>query len=252
MGDLTRAEIRDEVTRNLGNILSGLSPANTAAAVARLNRAIDLAQRWIGRQHSWHELRQFAILSFTAVGVPAVDRFHQPGVAAGFKVRKILSIMVIEQGGAFSRKLEYVEGRTWDKLVPRPYVLQTGIVTHYTILAANDGGMTVEWWMIPAEDFVYELRYERRILPFASETATSTFRELDDLIIARATESMFRSMGAMEDTAVWSVEVSRLLGIAIKDDRTIPDYTPRPTRILRESSPDPIDYWRDPFMKESP
>lgn len=248
MGDLTRAELRTEVNKNLGDVLSGLSPANSAAAVARLNAALNLAQGWIAREREFKELTLINEQLIVVIGNPSVDRRTLDLPA---NIRSIYSIVYKQDSRARAHKLEYVQQRAWDQLVPYGYDLLTGVVTHYTIWYDGNEKLNIEWYKVPDAPFTIEMRYSAYPNELSNETGKSEYIKKDDLIIARATATMFRSRGALEDAAMWDGEANRLLRAAVLDDMRKPDYQPRP-RGASDANSNQINYWQDPFVKENP
>lgn len=239
MGTLTRAELRAEVDANLGGRTLNLPSTDQAALETRINRQLHLAQIRIAREHDFSSM-----LRSDTDTVPATATYTN--LPTGLK--EIYSLVRQEASLSQSVKLTWVPQRQWDQLIGSASSLPTGETTHYTLwgTAANPDGV-IEWFRVPSSSFTLQRRYSLWPADFADDSKTSQLEDVDDIIIAAATERLFQSLGEMQEAVVWNAIYRDLIDKAIKEDIHKPDKSllPRGARDGAAMAYDPV---RDPFV----
>lgn len=237
MGTLTRAQLRAELDANLGSRLVNLSTAEATALTTRYNRALHLAQLWISRKHGFLEMRISDSITVTAASIFNFTLYN---------VRDIY-LLARQISSTESVKLIYVPQRQWDQLLGAQGAGLTGDVYWYT----RRNQLTVEWYKIPTVNFTLWRRFSVWPSDFTDDNAVSQFLEKDELIIARATAWMFRSLGQREEAVDWQLDALATLNDAIREDLNEPDLSMIPRGISDTSRQFSLDLVTDPFAERS-
>jgi hypothetical protein len=247
MGTLTREELRDEVSKNLGGALDNLTGAAQTSAKSRINRALEHSQVRVAHEYTFKELRITDSDSITVTGTPSIDQYYS-GMPA--TTRKILSL-IRQIGTDRGHKLTKWPTRTWDQLVVTPAEISTGDADIYVEDRDSNGNLRLTWYPVPPQNWTLLRRYIIWPTPFADDGAVSVFDHKDDLVIAWATWWLFNSRGENSDAERWENTGLKLLDIAKKADMSEPDtsYVPRGGSDHVEAGP---NYWVDPFVKRAP
>lgn len=246
---LTRAQLRDEVDKNLGGRGADEDPAST-----RLNRHLDLSQTRIARGHEWKELFRFDSVAVAVTGTPADDVTY---TGMPVTLKEIYGLMRLESGDTQALKLHRMPNRQWEQMVGKSDSLSTGRVTHYMLWHRTGVGLsgtpTIEWYRTPDTAFTLYRRYSIWPAVFPDDDTDSDLINKDDLIIADATHFLFQSLGNRDSAAVWFAIAADLFGKAKEEDMHRPDMAPLPMGLsedlTRGMGP---DYWRDPFARGEP
>lgn len=241
-GTLTRAELREELNKNLG----GRVETTDTGGRTRLHRALDMAQDRIARSHDFIEMFQNDTDAITPVGTPSTDRQYT-GMPSTLK--DIYSLMHADASDitAENRFLIHVPQRQWRQLLGDSRDLSTGEVSHY-----SRWNTLIEWFRIPTDPFTLVRRYSIWPTALTIDTQKSDFSHKDDLIISAATEYMFHSLGMRQDAQQWFVIFRDRMERAKREDMYQPDVSLFPRGASEQGGSVPSNYWADPFVREEP
>ena len=239
MGTLTRDELINEVSKNLGGRVD-----NT-----RIVRHLNMAQDRIARQRVWPELNIVDEITHTYTGVAATDKFHD--LTQGGTIRiKVLRALVRIISGESPVPLVYVPDGQWSSLVGKPDALaNAGDPTHYNRWKPG----YVEFWPVPSRKFALLRRYRKEPDNFstAGSNVVSNLVDKDDIIIAYSTSSLFNSLGMRDDGGRYFNIGDALLRDAKVDSMTNEDEVIT-DRGVSVSGTGPTNYIVDPFTKAAP
>lgn len=235
MGTLSRALMRAEVLKNLGDI------PDTGDTTTRIDRLLHLAQLKIARMRNWVELQRSDTKSVTVTGTPATDQIHE---FTGITLREVHSLVRIV-GSNQPYKLVRIPQYQWDRLVlGHDNPLTLGDATHYMVWNGQ-----VILYPVPNVNFNLNRRYTIWPADFADDNAVSDLDQKDDIIIARTTHDGFQSSGQREDALQWFAIYNDTLQAAIREDSERPDEV-IVNRGLAEAEDGLVSTpWADPFIK---
>ena len=233
MGTLTTTELISEVRAHLAN--------RDDLTDSELVTALNLMQQRLARKHDFEELRTIESGSFEISGTPATDKFLAFSALGITNPREIYSFRVITNDGR-SRKLKQRTYRYLDENVPEPEFYATGIPTDYVIWAES-----FEFWRVPDTAHDYEIRLSQwpTALVASPGSATSDFREKDDILIMLAVSYLFNRLGEYERGGRFWTIFSDMWKDAMQEDSTLPDLTVSPGLTRPEGS----QPWLDPFVR---
>lgn len=226
-GILTLTELKDEVTRALGN---------RTDMATRLTRFLNLAQQRMARVRDFEEMQQTTSGVFVLTASPTTDKF-----LSLTNLREIYSFRV--NSDSDSVKLKQVSPRQWDSVVPRPEYFARGTPSHYTIWQR-----TAEIWRVPDKAYPYIIRWTKWPTAFsdASPNATSDFLAKDELLIHLAAAYAFDSLEKIDEADRKYRIAGQLFLEAMNMDSTEPDLEHAPSREIFDNVTT-REYWRDPF-----
>ena len=216
---------RSEVRENIKRTTEGVSPA-------RINRWLNWAKDYVADLHTYEEMRK----KYTTQTVASQ-------VSYGFPTRMKDIYSMTFQDGASSRKLTYVPGRQFDRVVPRPEVVSTGRSQWYV-----DYGVNFELYRIP--DTAYRLNLRCSIYPadFADDDATCDLLRKDALICAIATTFGFWSLRELEDATYWGQQVvPPLYEASLTSDHSGEDWQPIARGFTAHAPTLAGNWWTNPF-----
>lgn len=243
MGDLTRAELRTEIDKNLGSKLQGLSGSDLTDAQDRIHRAIRQSELRIARGRSLKELNYSDSVTVTVSGTPSLDAFFSDFPQ---NWKDIYSLRWQDASDGRAHKLTYRTPRQWDRLYGVSYELTTGIPKFYTVSKDENGAWQLEFHPAPSTESTLFRRYSVWPAQMTQDTNTSTLEYVDDLIIAWTTEWLFQSSGEIEDAQRWRAVRRELLGGVILEEAESPDVSILPGMDSETKGPS-ISPWEDPF-----
>lgn len=239
MGDLIRAQIREEVIANLGRG----SVSGDDISSDRYNRNIHLAQIRIARAYPWVELESIRETAETVVGNVLLDRYTS---VFSTPIRNVYSVRILWSANTY--RVHYLPMRAFDKVaVERGTNTVTQRPQFYTI----DNSTRFELWPVPDQNYTLISRESVWPTDFSSDTDTSDLEKKDDLIINLASSIMFHSLGMREDGAFYFNMYRDMLDRAKEDQQFQIDHARVPTGLSEEIHPRG-EYWRDPFQREEP
>lgn len=245
MGTLTLETLRNEVDKNLGSRLDGLSSPDQAALLSRYSTAINFAQGRITRKHEFSELNRVDRVVVTPTGVPIDDRYYTMPA----NTKEVFSL-VWQDGDTNTKsagqKLARIPSRQWEALVGTSWTTATGMPRWYTRWANASTPWLLEFYPVPNSPGVLNRKYSVKPTDLTANNQTSILNDKDALIIAWATEWMFQSLGELEDSNRWKVIRMELWDEAKLDDISSPDvsFVPRGSTEIVVTQP---EYWLDPF-----
>jgi hypothetical protein len=234
MGDLTRTELIEEVKKGVGN--------RSDFPEERIIRHLNLAQTRIARKHTFIELNivDSAVISIT--GDLTVDRTHTfvP------KIRHIHSLVRVIADET-PVKLVGVPSHQWSHLVGAAYEYSSGDPTHYN--EWNSG--TIEFWRVPNRSFTLLRKYRKWPADLILSDQLSDLEHKDDVILAFALSSLFRSLGQDADAVSHFAIARAILDEAILMDQQRPDDS-QLFRGVSEAEVSTGNYVNDPFIRSAP
>ena len=234
MGDLTRAEMTEEVKKNLGNRVD--------FPETRVTRHLDLAQIRMARKHRFTELYRYDFVSIAPTGNPDVDYIHTFPV----KIRDIHSLVRVNDNET-PIKLIGMSFRQWAQTIGQTQEHTTGDPTHYV----RSSPEIIQFWPVPSRSFTLVRRYIVWPGNLTLSGTKSGFEKKDDIIIAFATSSIFHSLGQKDDASNYFNIANSLLEDAILQDMERHDESWLPYGVS-ESSIATVDYVTDPFVRSAP
>jgi len=244
MGDLTRAELRAEITANLGDKTN----LGSGAGLDTLNRALDRAQTRIARANiaGWTELHRFSTDNMSLNGDVEVDAVY---TAMPSNTDIIKALFVKMEGGTATTRLMQMLRSQWDTLIGDPTILPTASrILYYIDERGTTSDRELRWWPVPNVDYILYRVYTIKPTAFTSENQVSLFEDKDDLIIAAATHYMFNRFQAFEEAEQWRKNYRTALAEAITRDQSKPDVNAIMRGITAASGTgSSSSVWLDPF-----
>jgi hypothetical protein len=228
MGTLTLTELKDEITRALGN---------RTDMADRLTRFLNLAQQRIARIHDFEELQQITDSTFVITANATTDK-----KLSFANLREIHSFRVLNDSESI--KLKQVSTRLWDKTIPQPEYFSRGVPSHYTIWQR-----TAEMWKVPDQAYDYQIRWTSWPTDFsdASPSAVSDYNLKDELLIQLSSAYAFDSLSKTVEADRKYKNVGALMQEALLMDAKEPDLEFAPSKEVFKDFGNP-EYWRDPFV----
>lgn len=232
-GILTLTELKAEIVANLGN----RTDLND-----RLTRFLNLAQQRLATIKDFQEMQQTTSSAFTITSNASTDK-----IISFTSLREIHSFRVID--GSQSGKLKQVSTRQWDKVIPEPEYYARGVPTHYTIWQRS-----AELWKVPDQAYDYVVRWTKWPTAFSdsSLSATSDYLAKDLLLISLATAYAFDSLNKTTEADRKYRQVGQLFMEAIHTDAVEPDLEFAPSKEIFGANVGTAEYWRNPFLLDSP
>lgn len=239
MGTMTLSEMQTEVRANF----AGRADLSDAAGLARITLALNRAQTILARlaaKFEELEVSEDKILTFT--GVPATDRTLAFSSLANANPHKIWSVRVLD--GQSTWRLVYVPNRKFDFVVPFPQADTVNKPRFYSVWQR-----TFEWFPVIDQAYTMRLRLSKWPLILTTAGQLSDFNEKDELLMAKATELLFRSLKMHDDADRWKSTFNDLSDEALVNDNTVPDalITPMPSLDTVPNN----NWWADPFVRSA-
>jgi len=258
MGDLTRAELREEVVGNLGNDTSFSLDDTSTSEYKSLNRALDRGQVAIVRAHpgTWRELRRSDSASISVVGTPATDAYYTPGITLLHKFHSLIRQETSDEVGV---RLIGMLRDAWESLIGQSETLSTGRVTAYVTDRDSGGALRLIWFRVPDTAFTLYRRYSVYPTPLSDgatvaikDANVSDLENKDDILIAYATAYCFRRLQMYEEEQFWFQSYQTLLAQEIANDQNQPDeQVVGMGHSVGSGSGAQVNYWQDPFNRSS-
>ncbi len=240
MGVLQLADMREEVRAFMGDRTS-LAP-NT-----RVDRALNLAQTRIARNHDYVEMRVLKTDTLPYTAVPLADKVLDLNTLLNVtssveEIREIYSLRMITGDGR-ARKMTQLSPRQFDKRFPEPEFLSTDIPLVFVRWKDQ-----LEMYKPPDAAHKFELRYTRWPTAMAADGAVSELTHKDDLMMMLAASWLMDSYGQSERAKRFFGIFSALLKDAVTEDEEEMDLEIKPP--VGEV---PIgEYWTNPFIRKAP
>lgn len=246
MGVLTLEDFQEEVLAGLGNRTEN----DRTITLARVVRALNLAQSRITRSYAFSEMAEVAYAQMNFTGVSGVDKFLVPPS----NIRTIHSFVLLDTSAGVSslgqsKKVVEKPWRWFDQRYPAPEWLPPGWPSVY----ARWGRFIV---MAPAPflQFTAMLRYIKAAAPFVSTllTQTSDFENKDDILINYALGYFFKTLGRPDRATYFESLAKEQLDEAIDKDDDRPDIEVSRDIDSGGGLTTQGPYWADPFVKSMP
>lgn len=235
-GTLTRAQLRSAVLDNLGRS-ANLTLRSGTALSSRVDTWLNWAQVYVARQHD------FLFKTATTSTVADQDCYTFPP-----EHNAIYTIRL--EDGLQSVKLTLVMPWDFDRVVAKGDELPAGRPYYY--IPFKESG---HFDLFPVPDAVYSMRIRYSYSPtvLSSDSQTSDFTDLDDVLVYYATSEGFKWLQELKDAAFWSARCREALEDAIANvSETFPDWQP----ISRGFSTFPQEltgeYYNNPFISSDP
>lgn len=234
---MTLSDFWDEVRGNVRRDSNGLTDA-------RITRWVNWAQSYLADLHTYEEMREVYDGSTELESGSSTTYRSRYGFPS--RMKDIYSLTLLDGGN--SRKLVYTNARHFDRVVPRPQTVGTGVPDSYI-----DYGINFELFPTPDAEYPLVLRCSRYPIDLSLSTDVSALLRKDALIAAVATTFGFFSLREVEDAHYWgSVIVPSLYNASILSDHSAEDWTPIARGFtVQESSPFTGEYWNNPFSGKS-
>lgn len=221
MGTTTLSQMESLVRKHLGN---------RTDLDDELDELINFAQDMICRQHPHSDLDELITDTLTADSAT----YTLSSVS-----RDIYSVRVLD--GTNSRKLDYIEYRLFDDMLPKPDEYTTGRPSHYTFWETK-----LELWRVPDDTYSIRIRRSKWPTALSGSADTSDYSHMDDIIVCLATSWAFKMIGETDRMKFWGDHAWRQLRQEIINDMRISDASVVPSGNLRMVV---SDYWKDPFVR---
>lgn len=245
MGTLTLADFQEEILAGLGN----RTEDDQTITLARIVRALNLAQSRIGRSYAFAELSQLAFAQMNFTEQPERDKYMVPPP----NVRSIHSFVLLDTSSGFSsmgssNKVTEIPWRRFDKLYPAPGWITPGWPQVYC-----RWGRFILMTPPPIMQFTAALRFSAYALPFVASvpTQSSQYDNKDDILINYALGYFFKTLGRADRAAYFENLAKEQLDEAIEKDDDRPDMEiARDTDATTEGAMGA--YWEAPFINRAP
>jgi hypothetical protein len=235
-GELTRLEMQTEVLDNLTQ--SGvMTTANNVTLATMANRWINRAQNRIARMHNliWREQTSATVAS-------------QKAYSFDSSMRSIISLRL--EDGMDSRKLTLVMPSKFDLYYPKPDEHTEGASCIYVPFENTN---TFELFPIPDTAYVLRLRGSFWPTSLTTDTSTSDYTYLDDVIIAYATMYGYQWLQEMNDAKFWKAVGNDELKAQINAELSkFPDWVMKSEGFSAGDEVFIGEYYNDPFVRSNP
>ncbi len=225
----------------VGEVRYNIKRSTDSLADSRIVTWLNWAQELIASWHTYEEMKK----NYTGRTVEGQKRY-------GFPTRmKDIHSLVLDTGGADSRKLIYVPAREYDLRVPRPEQSNKG-KPHYYV----DYGVNFELYRVP--DAAYTLRLRCSVFPadLSSDDSTSQLLRKDALICSVATMLGFLSLREVEDATYWKNEfVTMWYRASLEADHSAEDWNPMARGFdsrLTHGTGTIADFYANPLIRSTP
>lgn len=234
-GELTRSEMVDEVLDNLTKSSAGQTKSGKTLAT--------MAIRWLNRaQLAIARTEDFLFRISTTSTVADQQSYTFPT-----DIRSLYTLRL--EDGLSSRKLTLVMPQEMDRLAPKPDEETTGIPTFYVPYKTTN---TFELYRIPDASYTMRLRHSFWPAALESDSQTSDYTYMDDVITAYATSFGWAWLQEYGDMREWQKIAAQAFIEARNAARdAFPDWVAVGRGFSSEESVVPIgEYYNNPFIKE--
>lgn len=229
MGTLNNQQLQEELLSNLGN-----RDDFSVALGSRLERALAFSQDRIARRYRFEELNKLSTANLV-FNNNNDDKF----LSTPTNLRTNYSLRLID--GTLSRRLDWVDPREWDRVLPFPPNTARGRPERYTYFRD-----VFELHPLPNKVYAMELRWDAWPAAFTSLGQSSDFLHKDDVILHGATAYLYDSLDQTEKARKFATIFLRLLEEAVNTEK---DDSHKEIKPLFELDSPVGDYWRDPFIR---
>lgn len=224
------SEFKRRVMLNLGK--------TDAQSILAVEQAINDAHRNIARVRDFDELMVLDTANATTTANQKL--YHLTSNLGLTRPKDIYSIRYMDEDN--SRKLQYVNARQWDALIPYPESTNTERPTSYT-----RRGMYLELFPIPQANKSLYIMHSQWPATLSNDSDETPYLWLDDVIITLATEIASGMLGSGIFTD-WFNRAKILLGVALSEEQVRPDNTLVARPFCTESNLPLGEYWNNPFI----
>ena len=227
MGDLTLAQIRDQVKLALGN-RDDLDD--------HLDSLINTCQMRVARFFDFEEMLDLQDLTIPYTGTALTDS----SVSLPAKTRDVYGLTVIDGSDYYTVKA--VDRPTWknEYFVDIP-TAGTERPAHYCIFSS-----TIELYPPPDKQYTAKLRRSKWPADLATDASTSELSQKDDLLIALTTcWTLYHLNNIERGNAYWAIFKS-MVQEAINSQNTKPDLYQSVDSMKPATN---TSYWTDPFVR---
>lgn len=226
------------ISRALDNV-SRLGTTTTKSGTTLTNFGIDVLNRTMNRMSRKHDFREHRKI-YSASTTINVKNYALPT-----SWKTIYDLRLID--GTSSRKLEHLQGQSFDEQVTYPEAQSTGRPNWYVPY-----GNSFDLYPIPVASYVMYIKCTIWPTKITATTETVTYDDdKDDLLVYGMTEELFQLLQMYEDSAVWSSKFGTALGEAIDVDGKYPDWNPVGQGFGFSQHRYVGDPWIDPFCRRN-
>lgn len=253
MGDLTQANLIDEIKAGLGR----KNVANDDIGTAEYVRALNLAQSRLTQLHNWRALDRLVSGTQVIVNNPSTDRFFDPTPFIGTDtIEDILAFRWQESLGGtnvYMRKLIRWPMRQFNRVIDQPLFSGTPWLYVWPAqVTAKEDNLIL--WYVPNQNYNFEIRYTKKPALFTTggTTAVSNFdAALDEALIDFGTAYLLQRTQRKDDAIAFTAMFEHVVEVAMAADIAQVDVAAMP-RGISEDTGGISDYWRDPFIRGMP
>jgi len=253
MGDLTQANLIDEIKAGLGR----KNVANDDVSSVEYVRALNLAQSRLTQLHNWRSLDRLVSGTQAVVSNPSLDKYFDPtAFIGGDLIEDILAFRWQESSGGtntFMRKLIRWPMRQFNRVVDQPLFTGTPWLYVWPAQVAGKEDNLILWY-VPNQNYNFEIRYTKKPTLFTTgaTTAVSNFEAgLDEALIYFGTYYLLQRTQRKDDATHYIAMFNQRVEEAIASDVAQVDVAMQP-RGISEDTGGISDYWRDPFVRGMP
>ena len=235
-GTLTRLQMANEILDNLAKRSSLTLPSGDVLST-RVVRWLNQAQRLVSRE---------ADLLFKIGTASTVT--DQQSYALPTDINALFSIRL--EDGMNSRRLLMRQPWEFDSVEPMPSAVSTGIPVYYIPYKTTN---TFELFPIPDAVYTMRLRYSYWAPDLSSDSSTTDFTYMDDVLICFGTMYGFRWLQESKDASYWEARGKEALEDAIANAmQSFPDWEPVSKGFDSRSGRPLGEYYNDPFTRWNP
>lgn len=235
-GTLTRLQMANELLDNLGRSSTG----KTRSGATLANRAVT----WLDRAQIWVARKEDFLFKISTANTTA----DQKDYAMPEDIKALYSLRL--EDGLSSRKLKVIMPWEFDELVPKPDEATTGRPDWYIPYKTTN---TFELFKIPDTAYTMRLRYSHWPAALASDSQTSDFTNMDDVLIEYGTHLGFKWLQELNDAASWKKQARESFAeAALCERKAFPDWVPVARGFSTKPRPPIGEYWNDPFIERNP
>lgn len=234
MGTLTLADLRDEVSKALGD--------RDDITDARFTRVINLAQERVSRHRTFEETWVAESFSFPFTTTPANDKFMAFSTLTNSNPKEIISLRLIDS--LSSRKVSYRSPRQWDSLVPATEELTLNRPLFYTVWSDQ-----FEWYPVPDKSYSGILRMSVWPTALSADGDKSLLDHKDDILINMSASWLMHSEGRDADGKKFFNIAKDMLRDAVIEESDRPDADLVPEVTVHAGNTFLGSYWADPFIR---
>lgn len=235
-GILTRLQMVNEVLDNIAK--ASTAPTKSGSTLSALViRYLDRAHEKIARKEDF----LFCIATASTVA-------NQKDYSLPSNIRSLYSVRL--ENGLQSIKLQIIMPWEFDKLVAKPDELSTGQPYYYIPYKTTN---TFELFPLPDATYTMRLRFSYWPAAMSSDSQTSDYTHMDDVLIKYATAQLYAYLGEYADMNAWNKMGDEALLLSANGEKeSFPDWAPKARGFEAQGELYLGDYYNNPFVTRNP